>query len=70
MLYCVGGDDSYNDKELWDVRVDFLFVRWDIFVVIIVWFMYVMCCYLDIVDKIYKEGVDVVGYYIDFEFMV
>lgn len=69
MSHRAGGDDSYNDKELRDVRVDFLLARRDTSAVTIAWFTYAMCRHSDIADKIHKEGVDVVGYHTDFESM-
>lgn len=47
-----------------------MFVGRDMIVVIFLWFMYEMCCYLEIVDKIYEEGVVVIGKYIVVESVV
>lgn len=64
-----GDEDSYSDQELRDVIVDFLLAGRDTTAVTLAWFIYEMCCHPEIADKIYKEGVEVVGKHTNFESM-
>ena len=66
MAYEEGSEDRYNDSELRDVVIDFLIAGRDTTSVTLAWFMYEMCCHPEIPDKIYKEGVEVIGNHTDF----
>lgn len=69
MSHAHGGEDSYNDKELRDVTIDFLLAGRDTTSVTLAWFMYEICCHPEVADKIYEEGIKVVGKHTDFESM-
>jgi len=69
MAYAQGAEDSYNDKELRDVTIDFLLAGRDTTAATLAWFMYEICCHPEIADKIYNEGIEVVGKHTDFESM-
>jgi cytochrome P450 len=64
-----GAEDRYSDKELRDVIVDFLLAGRDTTAVTMTWFTYEMCLHPEIADKIYQEGVEVVGEHTKFETM-
>jgi cytochrome P450 len=71
MAHGRAAEDSYSDPELRDVTVDFLLAGRDTTAVTLAWFMYEMCRHPEMVEKIYKEGIDVVGkkHWTDFESM-
>ncbi|KAG0592034.1 hypothetical protein M758_1G201300 [Ceratodon purpureus] len=64
-----GAEDHYNDVELRDVVVDFLVAGRDTTGVTLAWFMYEICCHPEIADKVYQEGVEVLGKHTDYESM-
>lgn len=64
-----GAEDRYSDKELRDAVIDFLLAGRDTTAVTLAWFTYEMCCHPEIADKIYKEGVELVGKHTNFETM-
>lgn len=65
-----GAEDKYSDKELRDVIVDFLLAGRDTTAVTLTWFTYEMCLHPEIAEKIYQEGVDVVGKHTKLDTMV
>lgn len=69
MAHAHGAEDSYSDKELRDVTIDFLLAGRDTTAATLAWFMYEICCNPEIADKIYKEGIEVVGKHTAFESM-
>ncbi|XP_024379187.1 cytochrome P450 704B1 [Physcomitrium patens] len=54
-------ENSYDDKELRDVIISFMLAGRDTTAVTLSWFTYEMCCHPEIADKIYEEGVAVIG---------
>lgn len=54
-------ENSYDDKELRDVIISFVLAGRDTTAVTLSWFTYEMCCHPEIADKIYEEGVAVIG---------
>jgi len=64
-----GAEDSYSDKELRDVIIDFLVAGRDTTAVSLAWFILEMCCHPEIADKIWKEGVESVGKHSSIEAM-
>lgn len=64
-----GAEDSYSDKELRDVIVDFLLAGRDTTAVTLAWFLQEMCCHPEIADNIYTEGAELVGKHSNFEAM-
>jgi cytochrome P450 len=61
MAHGRAAEDSYSDPELRDVTVDFLLAGRDTTAVTLAWFMYEMCRHPEMVEKIYNEGIDVIG---------
>lgn len=69
MAYPEGDENHYSDGELRDVIVDFLLAGRDTTGITLAWFMYEICLHPEIADKIYEEGVEVVGKHTGFESM-
>lgn len=69
MSHAHGSEDCYSDKELRDISLDFLLAGRDTTAATLAWFMYEMCCHPEVAEKIYEEGIEVVGKHADFDSM-
>ena len=67
MAHQNGEKGSYNDKELRDMIVNFMLAGRDTTAATMSWFVYRMCCLPEVADKIYEEGVRVIGKHESFE---
>lgn len=67
MAHHNGEEDSYNDKELRDMIISFMLAGRDTTAVTLSWFVYRMCSLPKVADKIYEEGVQVIGKHESFE---
>ncbi|KAI5071571.1 hypothetical protein GOP47_0013822 [Adiantum capillus-veneris] len=71
MKYNKGKDGAYSDVELRDSILNFMIAGRDTTAVALSWFLYCICEHPHVADKIYKEGLDVLGlqenHQLDFE---
>lgn len=67
MAHQNGEKGSYNDTELRDMIVNFMLAGRDTTAATMSWFVYRMCCLPEVADKIYEEGVRVIGKHESFE---
>ncbi|MCO5594019.1 hypothetical protein L7F22_048038 [Adiantum nelumboides] len=61
MKYNEGKDGAYNDVELRDSILNFMIAGRDTTAVALSWFLYCVCKHPFVGDKIYKEGLEVLG---------
>lgn len=69
MAPALRAEDNYSDKELRDATVDFLLAGRDTTATTLAWFIYEVCNHPELGERIYKEGVALVGQHTDFESM-
>lgn len=67
MAHHNGEEDSYSDKELRDMIINFMLAGRDTTAVTLSWFVYRMCSLPEVANKIYEEGVQVIGKHESFE---